>query len=145
MMDPEPPVARAVDAAPGYAPGSFGGRAAYLDPSANRLATSNYLVSYEVHIDFLHDKLAAKLGSHTLEVRADNHILRGLIYKLLVDGEEVAGSENFFKIPTQRTLEARVYVDGTERRTAVSVKQRMFSADYSLTVDGELVPLEPVK
>ena len=94
---------------------------------------------------FLSEKRVAKLGSHTIEVRAANHILRGLIYKLFFDGEEVAGEQNFFKIPTQRSLEARVSIDGTERHIVVSVKQRMLSTDYSLTIDGESVPLEPVK
>jgi hypothetical protein len=34
-----------------------------------------------------HDKLVAKLGSHTIEIRADDHVLRGL--NCTVDGESI--------------------------------------------------------
>ena len=94
---------------------------------------------------FMSEQQVAKLGSHTIEVRGNNHILGGHIYRLFFDGQEVASAQNFWKIPTQRSLEARVSVDGAERHLVVSVKQRWLSTDYSLTIDGELVPLEPVK
>jgi hypothetical protein len=93
----------------------------------------------------LRNKHVAKLGSRTIEVRGKNHILRGLIYTLLFDSEEAAFAQNFWKIPTRRSLEARVSVDGAERHIVVSVTQRMLSCDFSLTIDGGPVPLESVK
>jgi hypothetical protein len=41
-------------------------------------------------VGILSEKRVARLGSHIIEVWANNHILRGLIYKLFIDGEEVA-------------------------------------------------------
>ena len=93
---------------------------------------------------FFSDKLQAKLGSHVIEVEGQNDILRGLIYKLSLDGEELARAQNFFKIPTRRSLEARVTVDGTERHIVVAVKQTLLSTDYALTLDGETLPLDRV-
>ena len=94
---------------------------------------------------FLSEKRVAKLRGHTVEVRGSNHLLRGLIYTLSFDGEEVAAAQNFWKVPTRRSLEARVSEDGTERHLVVSVRQQWLSTDYALAVDGESVPLEPVK
>jgi hypothetical protein len=36
-------------------------------------------------------------------------------------------------------------VDGTERHIVVSVEQGWFSTAYALTIDGEVMPLAPVK
>jgi hypothetical protein len=96
-------------------------------------------------VGFLSEKLVAKLGGHTVEVRGNNRILRGLIYGLYVDGGQVAEAQNFWKIPTRRSLEARVSVDGTERHLVLSVEQGWLSTGYALTVDGETVSLAPVK
>jgi len=95
-------------------------------------------------VGILSERRIAKLGSHTIEVRAKNHILRGLIYSLFFDGEQVASAQNFWKIPTERSLEARLNVDGSERHVVVSVKQRWLSGEFSLTIDGEPMPLELV-
>jgi hypothetical protein len=93
----------------------------------------------------LSERRVAKLDGHTVEVRGDNRILRGLIYGLFFDGEQVAEGQNFWKVPTRRRLEARVSVDGTERHLLVSVEQRWLSTGYALTIDGEAVPLKAVK
>jgi hypothetical protein len=93
---------------------------------------------------FLSERRGAKLGGHAIEVRGDNRILRGLVYGLYLDGERVAEAQNFWKIPTRRSLEARVRVDGAERHLAVSVEQGWLSTRYALTIDGEAVALEPV-
>lgn len=93
----------------------------------------------------LSERRVGKLGRHTVEVRADNHLLRGHLYKLFFDVHEVASAHNFWKVPTQRSLEARVSVDGADRHIVVAVKQRWLTTDYALTIDGEPVPLEPVK
>jgi len=92
----------------------------------------------------LHEKLVAKYEGSTIEVRADNHILRGLIYKLFVDGAEVSEAQNFLKIPTERTLEADVVIGEKTRHVVVAVKQRMLRAEFALTVDGETLPLEQI-
>jgi hypothetical protein len=55
-------------------------------------------------------------------MRGFNLIFSGLVYKLYFDGEEVAAAQNFWKIPTQRSLQAWVSVDGTTRHIIVSVK-----------------------
>jgi hypothetical protein len=92
----------------------------------------------------LSDKRVADLGGHTIEVRANNRVWRGLIYTLFFDGREVAAAQNFWKVPTRRRLEARVTVDGPERHLVVDVRQRWLSCEFALTVDGEPVPLSQV-
>jgi hypothetical protein len=99
----------------------------------------------EVNMGFLTEKRIAKLGTHTIEVRGNNRILRGLVYGLYFDGEQVAEAQNFWKIPTRRSLEARISVDGAERHIVVSVEQGWMSTGYALTIDGEAMPLESVK
>jgi hypothetical protein len=94
---------------------------------------------------FLSERRIAKLGGHTVEVRGNNRILRGLVYGLFFDGERVAEAANFWKVPSRRSLEARVSVDGAERHLIVSVEQGWLSTGYALTIDGEAVPLEVVK
>jgi hypothetical protein len=94
---------------------------------------------------FLSERRVAKLDGHTVEVRGDNRILRGLVYGLFFDGEQVAEGQNFWKVPTRRSLEARVSVDGAVRHLIVSVEQKWLSTGYALTIDGEAVPLEPAK
>jgi hypothetical protein len=89
----------------------------------------------------LSEKRAAKLGEHTIEVLAKNHVWRGLTYTLFFDGVEVASARNFWKIPTRRTLEARVIVDGTERHIVVAVRQHWLWCEFILTVDGEALAL----
>jgi uncharacterized protein YacL (UPF0231 family) len=94
---------------------------------------------------FLKDRLVGDYKGHAFEVRADNDIWRGLPYKLFIDGEEVANAQNFLKIPTERTLEAQVELDGEERKVVLVVKQRMLRADFNLSVDGETIPLTVVE
>ena len=93
---------------------------------------------------FLSDKLVAEFEGSKIEVRADNHVLRGLIYKLFVNGTEVSEAQNFLKIPTERTLEADVELGGKSRHVVLAVKQRMLRADFTLTIDGEEITLEQV-
>jgi uncharacterized protein YacL (UPF0231 family) len=93
---------------------------------------------------FLNDRLTAKLGDHTIDIKADNHVLRGLIYKLFVDDEELDEAQNFLKIPGERTLEARITLDGAERHIVVEVKQRMLRTEFSLLVDGEEIPTKVI-
>jgi hypothetical protein len=93
---------------------------------------------------FLGDKLVGEYEGSKIEVRAENHVLRGLIYKLFVDGEVVADAQNFFKIPTERTLEGDVMIGGARRHLVLVVHQRMLRADYALTVDGESVDLSQI-
>ena len=92
----------------------------------------------------LSDRLIADYEGTAIEVRADNHVLRGLIYKLFVDGAEVSEAQNFLKIPTERTLEADVALGGTKRHIVVEVKQRFASADFAMTIDGESIPMKIV-
>jgi hypothetical protein len=101
-------------------------------------------IRQEFRMGLLSDKWEAQLGGHTIEVRANNRVWRGLIYSLFFDGREVATAQNFWKIPTRRRLEARVAVDGAERHLAVGVRQRWLSAEFALTIDGEPVPLNKV-
>jgi len=89
----------------------------------------------------LSERLGTRLGDHRIEVRADNHVMRGLIYKLYLDGEELANAQNFLKIPTKRRLEAHVDVDGSKRHIVVSIEQHMLSCDFSMTIDGVDAPL----
>ena len=91
---------------------------------------------------FFSDKLVAYVEGTTVEVRAVNRVLGGLIYTLFVGGKQVAQARNFFKIPTERRLEADVDVGGGRRRFVLTVKQRILRTDYSLSVDGQAVPLE---
>jgi len=93
---------------------------------------------------FLKEKLVTNVGGHAIEIRGQNDVLRGLIYKLFIDGEEVANAQNFLKTPTERTLEAKVTFDGTEHQIVVEVKQRMLTTEYAMTVDGESMALERV-
>jgi hypothetical protein len=99
----------------------------------------------EVAMAFLSEERAAKLGGHTLEVRSRNHVLRGHVHRLLFDGNELASVQNFWKVPMLLTLEARMSIEGADRHVVVSVRQRWLTTDYSLTVDGEPVPLVLVK
>ncbi|NEP55894.1 MAG: hypothetical protein F6K31_02575 [Symploca sp. SIO2G7] len=94
---------------------------------------------------FLRDKLVTKIGTHTIEVRGDNHVLRGLIYKLLIDGEEVASEQNFWKLPTKRRLEAQIDINGTQKNIVVLVKQQILSADFSMMLDSEPIQLKRVE
>jgi hypothetical protein len=94
---------------------------------------------------FLSERWVAKLDGHTIEVRGNNRILRGLVYGLYLDGALLAEAQNFWKVPTRRSLEARVTVDGAERHLVVSVEQGWLSTGYALTIDGEAVPLEPAQ
>jgi hypothetical protein len=56
---------------------------------------------------FLSERRIANLASHVIEIRGFNLIFSGLVYKLYFDCEEVAAAQNFWKTPTQRSLEAR--------------------------------------
>jgi hypothetical protein len=99
-------------------------------------------ITQHVKMGFLREKRIANLASHVIEIRGFNLIFSGLVYKLYFDGEEVAAAQNFWKIPTQRSLEAWVSVDGMKRHIIVSVKQRWLSTEYALTIDGESLALE---
>ena len=93
----------------------------------------------------LSEKHSAELGDHTIEVLAKNHVWRGVVYTLFFDGVEVAAARNFWKIPTRRTLEARVIVDGTERHIVVAVRQHWLWCEFILAIDGEPLALELAK
>ncbi len=93
----------------------------------------------------LKERLRGEFAGHTLEVRADNHILKGLLYKLFVDDEEVANAQNLLKLPSHRTLRAEVRLDGRSRDVVLEVHQRMLSVEFELTIDGQRVPLEVVE
>jgi hypothetical protein len=94
---------------------------------------------------FLNDKLVANYGQHRIEVRADNDMLRGLLYTLFVDGKEVADARNLLKIPSKRRLEATVELSGKPRTVVVDVTQRILSTAFELRVDDEVVSLTEVE
>ena len=90
----------------------------------------------------LNEHLVAKHEGSTIEMRGVNHVLRGLIYKLFVDGTEVSEAQNFFKVPTERKLEAEVEIGGARRQIVVAVAQKMLHTEYTMTIDGAEVALE---
>lgn len=92
----------------------------------------------------LKDKQIAEWENHTFEVRACNHIFQGLFYRLFLDGIEVASARNFWKVPTQRRLEARLRIDGADRHLIVWVKQRWLTCEFSLLVDDHQLTLQQV-
>jgi hypothetical protein len=94
---------------------------------------------------FLSEMLRGEYRHHTIEVRGQNHVLKGLIYTLFVDGLELGHASNFLKLPGHRTIDAQVQLDGKERHLVVEVHQRMLRTEYALTVDGEPVPLTLVE
>src|SRR5262245_23861601 len=83
-------------------------RVKYLTGGVRDCLIGEHLTPSEVNMGILSEQRVAKLGSHTIEVRGKNHFFRGLIYTLFFDGVEVASAQNFFKLPTRRSLEARV-------------------------------------
>ena len=92
----------------------------------------------------LSDKQVANWGNHSLEVRACNFILRGLLYQVFIDGSEVARAQNFWKIPTQRRLDAQISLDGAEHHLVVWVTQRWLNCDFSAQLDGHALTLHRV-
>ncbi len=92
----------------------------------------------------LKDRLVGEYEGSTIEVHADNHVLRGLVYTLHVDGEEVAEEQNTLKVPTERTLKADIQIGGASHHLVMVVRQRMLKTEYALTVDGQSVDLNTV-
>lgn len=93
---------------------------------------------------FLKDVQKTNWCEHTIEVHSNNHFWNGIIYSLLIDGKEVARAENPWKIPTRRTLETRLMMQGREQQVVVEVQQRWLSVQFDLCIDGEPVPLQKV-
>lgn len=92
----------------------------------------------------LKDKQFTEWGNHTFEVRACNHIFQGLLYRLFLDGTEVANARNFWKVPTQQRLEAQLSIDGEDHHLVLWVKQRWLTSEFSLLIDDHQLTLQRV-
>lgn len=94
----------------------------------------------------LHDKWVATYEGHSIEVHGDNHVLRGLVFELWIDGAVVAEGRNTFKLPGKTiTLQGNLELNGLAKPLTVVIKQHLASAEYHLEVDGKAVPLRQIQ
>ena len=94
----------------------------------------------------LHDVWVAEHKGHKIEVHGDNHVLRGLVFELYIDGTKVAEGANTLKLPGKTiTLEGHMHVGTVETPLTVVIKQGLTSAEYSLVIGGTAVPLKQTK
>jgi hypothetical protein len=94
----------------------------------------------------LHDVWVAEHQGHEIEVHGDNHLLRGLVFELYIDGTKVAEGANTFKLPGKTiTLQGHMHVGTTETPITVVIKQGLTRAEYHLDIGGTAVPLQQTK
>lgn len=94
----------------------------------------------------LHDVWVAEHEGHRIEVHGDNHLLRGLVFELYIDGTKVAEGANTLKLPGKTiTLQGHMHVGAKETPITVVIKQGLASAEYHLEIGGTAIPLRQTK
>lgn len=83
----------------------------------------------------------AEWDGKAVEVRAEMGALKGFVYSLVVEGEQVGETTNRLKRPGRFEVTAKV----GEHRLAATVRQGIVRTRAELTVDGETVPLVAAK
>ncbi|MEZ4447016.1 MAG: alpha/beta fold hydrolase [Polyangiaceae bacterium] len=82
------------------------------------------------------ERVVARWGERRVELVAETFLLKGLGYRLVVDGETVASKRNWAKRPGRFELVASNGLQGV-------VKQGFVSTEMTLLVDGEPLETEP--
>jgi len=72
---------------------------------------------------------------------AENDLVRGKVYRVVVDGETVAEKRNWLKRPGTFRVTGTLEVDGEEHAVELVVRQRLGSTEMTVSVDGAPLPL----